>query len=110
MAALEVWRYAEDSVRYLFGGSTGNPDADVIHKALKREGAKGLARASIWKLFSGHKTFEEIENALNELLLREKARKESKPSDGGRPSEIWVDCETSEISLPKSVNEVTQPC
>lgn len=97
-AALEVWRYAEDSVRYLFGGSTGNPDADVIHKALKQEGDRGLARVAISKLFSGHKTFEEIENALNELLLRKKARKESKPSDGGRPSEIWVDCETSEIS------------
>jgi hypothetical protein len=34
-AALAVWHYAERSVRFLFGDSTGNPDADVVLRALR---------------------------------------------------------------------------
>ncbi len=33
-AALEVWRYCQDSVRYLFGDAVGSNDADAIFALL----------------------------------------------------------------------------
>src|SRR5262249_52479847 len=37
-AALEVWRYCEDSVRYIFGDALGDPTADAIEYALRDKG------------------------------------------------------------------------
>ncbi len=34
-AALALWEYVERSCAYIFGNTTGNPDADVILKALQ---------------------------------------------------------------------------
>jgi hypothetical protein len=43
-AALEVWRYSEDSARFIFGDQTGNAEADAILFALREAGDHGLTR------------------------------------------------------------------
>jgi hypothetical protein len=35
LAALAVWRYAEESARWIFGDATGDPTADTIIGALR---------------------------------------------------------------------------
>ena len=37
-AALALWRYCEDSARYIFGGSIGDPFTDELLRALRSNG------------------------------------------------------------------------
>src|SRR5208337_636296 len=50
LAALEVWRYCEESVRFIFGERVGNPIADRILSMLRSMPA-GLTRTEISTLF-----------------------------------------------------------
>jgi hypothetical protein len=86
-AALEVWRYCEQSVTFIFGSSTGDPTADEIGRMLKAS-PDGLTRASIFDLFGRHKSRPEISRALAHLLGSGLARSETRPT-GGRPEERW---------------------
>ena len=89
-AALEVWRYAEQSVRYIFGSSLGYPEADLILRALEEAGPSGLTRDKIRNLFARHKTAQQIDQALALLKQYRLARRERDDSTGGRPAEHWV--------------------
>jgi len=51
-AALAVWRYVEESVRYIFGSALGNPIADRLLDAL-RASSTGLTRTKIRDISSG---------------------------------------------------------
>ena len=89
-AGLAVWRYCEDSARYIFGDKFGNPVIDRILRHLRRE-LKGLTRTGIRELFSRNRTETEINNALcvlEEHGLARCVREET----GGRPSERWFAC------------------
>lgn len=46
-AALEVWRYCEDSARYVFGDKLGHRDADRLRDELRGAGSSGLSRSDI---------------------------------------------------------------
>jgi len=98
--ALAVWRYCEDSCRYIFGDSLGDPLADDLLRALGDKKPEGLTRTDVNRLFKGHKASGQIGRALNLLenqgLVRQEFRK-----TGGRPTEVWFaveKCEKSEIS------------
>jgi hypothetical protein len=86
-AALEVWRYCDQSVAIIFGNSTGDPLADEIHRMLVAS-PNGLTRAGIYDLLGRHRNRDEIGQALATLLQRGLARSETKPT-GGRPEERW---------------------
>jgi hypothetical protein len=86
-AALAVWEYAERSVRFLFGDSTGNPDADVILRAL-RQNANGLSRTEVMSLFARHATAARINRSLTHLADRGLASG-GQEETGGRPLERW---------------------
>ncbi|MEK6272967.1 MAG: hypothetical protein AABM42_10030 [Actinomycetota bacterium] len=86
-AALEIWRYCEDSCRFLFGGRTGNPIADTILSTLCRE-PKGITRTAIRDLFGRNVGGNEIDLALTELVSRGLAYMENEET-GGRPAERW---------------------
>jgi hypothetical protein len=86
-AALEIWRYAEDSARYLFGDSIGDPTADSILRGLRRA-PLGMTRTEIWALFGRNLHVAEIDRALLELG---KARFQAETT-GGRPAERWFAC------------------
>src|SRR5262249_7547908 len=65
-AALAVWQYCEDSVKYVFGDRLGNPDADAILDAL-RSSTDGLTRTDIRDIFLRHLSAARIERALTVL-------------------------------------------
>lgn len=87
-AALALWRYVEDSARYVFGDALGDPEAEAILAAL-RAAPEGLTRGQISvQVFGKNKTSGEITLALTRLLEAGFVRHE-KVKTGGRPAETW---------------------
>jgi hypothetical protein len=85
-AAQALWKYGEDSARYLFGDRLGNPKAEKIFDAL-RQSSGGLTRAEINKgLFKGNLKAEVIEQAL-ELLKKVGWIEGRTEKTGGRDAE-----------------------
>src|SRR5262249_42603002 len=62
-AALALSRYCQESVRYIFGQTLGDPVAEKILEAL-RISAAGLTRTEIRDLFQRHRRGHEIDSAL----------------------------------------------
>src|SRR5262249_3016293 len=60
-AALEVWRFCEDSARYLFGDKFGDGRSDQILDLLKRN-PDGLTQTQIYEAFHHHVPSQEIAN------------------------------------------------
>jgi hypothetical protein len=86
-AALAFWRYAEESARFIFGDSLGDPVADEILKAL-HAAPRGLTRTEISHLFAGHRKSADITRAL--VVLAQGGLASSRPeSTAGRPDERW---------------------
>ena len=84
-AALACWKHAEQSARYIFGDSIGDPIADEILRSLRRAPA-GMTRTAIYNQFGRHKSSEEIGRALA-VLLRERLITSAMAKTGGRPVE-----------------------
>ena len=97
MAALAVWEYAEESVRCIFGDSTGNPLADDI-LALLRKAPCGTSRSEIREMVGPRLPADRIGQALGVLLGLELARAEKRET-AGRPVELW-------FAVRKGVNHV----
>ncbi|MFA6549334.1 MAG: DUF3987 domain-containing protein, partial [Candidatus Margulisiibacteriota bacterium] len=88
-AALALWKYCEDSVRYIFSDALANPMAEKILNALKCS-PKGMNRTEIAGIFQNNKKKSEIDNALALLLKINKVRKEMINDTGGRSEERWL--------------------
>ncbi len=86
VAALELWAYAERSVEYIFGDLTGDPVADAILTALRRNGE--MTRTQISDLFGRNESSARIAQALQLLLALGKAVTYER-STGGRNAEVW---------------------
>ena len=86
-AALEVWSYCEDSVRYLFGDSTGDETADAILRSLS-ESDEGLTTTEIWGVFGRHAKKPELQRALSVLSERGLVNC-VKQQTAGAPVTIW---------------------
>jgi hypothetical protein len=89
-AALEIIRYADESVRFLFGDSLGDPIADQILSALEESADTGMTREEIRKLLQGNVSSAAISLALNTLATNAKAYSiREKKNPKGRPAERW---------------------
>lgn len=88
MAALEVWRYSEESARFIFGDTLGDGTSDEILRALRSNPA-GMTRNEIRDHFRRHKSSTEIARALGVLLEHGLSGYEREEDTGGRPSERW---------------------
>jgi len=86
-AALELWRYCEESARFIFGDALGNKLADRILQALKTH-PDGLTRAELAGYFSRNRSSAQIGAALRILGEHGLVRREMQQS-GGRPAERW---------------------
>jgi len=86
-AALGLWQYCEDSARYVFGDSTGDPVADKIEEALKGS-PEGLTRNQMRELLHRNQSASRIDQALALLLDAGRVRREVEET-GGRPAERW---------------------
>jgi hypothetical protein len=85
-AALEIWRYAADSARFIFGNDMGDPVADEIMRAL-RGAPDGLTRTQIRDMFSRHRSGQ-ASRALSTLLELGLTYSKSEET-GGKPAERW---------------------
>jgi hypothetical protein len=88
-AALAVWGYCAASTRLIFGDRVGDPIADRILDALRRDGP--LTQEAIVNLFSRHQPKPVIEAALGRLLTAGKVTR-TKRETAGRPVTIWTAC------------------
>lgn len=99
-AALAFWTYSEDSVRYIFHDSTGNPLANRIVEALIAN-PNGMTRTEISNLLGRHYSADRITEALETLQSLGWANKRNIKTNG-RPVEKWffIDnkCDKSEKS------------
>ncbi len=87
-AALALWDYCEQSVRFVWGDSIGEPTADKILKAL-RAAPDGLSRNEIREgVFQRNVSADKIGDALALLAEYGLARSEKRKTDG-RPEERW---------------------
>lgn len=87
LAALALWEYCEDSARYVFGGSLGDPVADEIERALRGR-PDGLTRTEISNLFGRHRKTAEIGSALDRLAAAGRAFARIEQTEG-RSVERW---------------------
>jgi hypothetical protein len=90
LAALALWDYSEQSVRYVFGDSLGDPLADDILRLL-RGSPKGLTRNAIHEYIGKHIPADKIGRALGMLVEYRLARREERHTPG-RPAEWWFPC------------------
>lgn len=93
MAALEVWRYCEDSARYVFGDRTGDPIADKLRIHLRDAGEFGIDRSSmLHKILKRNVSADRLDAALR-FLLKQGLVKQEPLETGGRSKEIWYSTE-----------------
>ena len=87
-AALEVWRYAEDSIRCVFGNRIGEKFADTCLHLFREAGARGLTRNDLREAL-GHKVgAQKIADALD-LLSKSGLAYSRREETAGRPAERW---------------------
>ena len=89
-AALEVWRYCQDSVDYCFGGTTNNSTANRIYTFLVTM-PEGASLTQISNHFGRNKKSEELQCALTTLKESGIARYESRKT-AGRAADVWFAC------------------
>jgi Bifunctional DNA primase/polymerase, N-terminal/Protein of unknown function (DUF3987)/Primase C terminal 2 (PriCT-2) len=88
-AALALWRYCEDSARYIFGDALGDILADEVLHALRNSGE--LSRTHIRDLFKRNQSADKIGAALATLKKQGLARCEMRSTGGaGRKAECWI--------------------
>jgi hypothetical protein len=87
-AALELWRYAEDSAKFIFGDAMGDPTADAILGALREAGEAGMTRTQISDLLKRHASRAAIGTALTSLAEAGRAYFRKEQTEG-RPVERW---------------------
>jgi hypothetical protein len=87
--ALVLWKYCEDSARYVFGDSLSSPAGEKLLEALKAAPG-GLARNQIFDgVFGRHKSRLEISSLLSELLTEGLVHRKTVKPETGRPAEVW---------------------
>ena len=80
-AALECWRYCQDSALYIWGDFTGGL-AGKIRDALAQAGQGGLTRSQLYDALGGRITAEEFEPELTKLISSGEVTSEQKPTRG----------------------------
>ena len=96
MAALALWEYCENSVRFIFGDSLGDEVADQILAALRHR-REGMTRTEVRDLFDRNLPAGRIVKALG-MLERYGLAGWRTVQTGGRPAEKWLAGITTETT------------
>jgi hypothetical protein len=86
-AAMAVWKYCEDSARYIFGGALGDPLADALLSKLEAA-PDGLTRTELSAVCGHNRTAAAINQALGVLAENGLATAKIVQTDG-RPAQRW---------------------
>jgi hypothetical protein len=89
-AALALWDYAIESVKYIWGDSLGNKMADKILNFIKDAGAGGLTRTQLNKNLNGKVVQKDIEKALTIIANDNQAAKRMEDKGDIKDTEIWT--------------------
>lgn len=107
-AALSLWKYCEDSARYIFGERTGDRLADDLLRALREAEADGLTRTQISDLFGRNVSAARIGGALVSLGESGLVHSRSERVEGSkRPIERWFST-VAQVSIPYEINEINE--
>lgn len=107
-AALALWKYAEDSARFIFGERTGDRLADDLLRALREAGEAGLTRTDISNLFGRNVSAGRIGGALASLAEAGLAHsRNEREGQAKRPTERWV-ATTPSTSTAYEINEINE--
>ena len=87
-AACALWKYCDESVRFIWGDALGDPVADEVLDALRNHPA-GLTRTEIRDLFGRNKSADELAGALA-LLAQHGLAERSEGTGKGRSVELWT--------------------
>jgi hypothetical protein len=87
-AALALWKYCEDSTRFIFGDRLGDPTADQILAVLRAARESGMTQTEISESFGRNKPAAEIARALNVLQGLALIRKQIESTEG-RSATRW---------------------
>jgi hypothetical protein len=85
-AALEIWRFVDESARFVFGDSLGDHIADTILASL-RGNPEGLSRRDVSDLFGRNEDAARIKVAVD-MLVRRGFVSVEKVATAGRPKEV----------------------
>lgn len=88
LAALALWEYSEQSVRFVFRHAVGDPIVDRILEALRTH-PKGMTRTQISDALGRHVKSADINIGLSRLDEQGKASCSSEDT-GGRSAERWI--------------------
>jgi hypothetical protein len=89
-AALALWRYCEDSARYIFGDRIGDPVADRLLDGLRAAGERGLALTDISDVLMRNVNAQKTQGALKILQDAGLAYFIQERTEGkGRPAVRW---------------------
>jgi hypothetical protein len=86
-AALALWRYCEDSARFIFGEAVGNSTADTILSAL-RESSDGLTQTEINNLFGRNLSAQRLKMDIS-MLVSQGLVQCFKVQTAGAPRKLW---------------------
>jgi hypothetical protein len=87
LAAKALWDSSARSVRYIFGNSLGNKDAEKLLQAIVDAGRKGLSRKEISvDVFQRNKPMDAITGLLALLMENSRVHEVKDCSTGGRPT------------------------
>jgi BT4734-like, N-terminal domain len=107
-AAMALWKYCEESCRWIFGTRTGDRNADKILVAL-RHAANGMTKTEISvEVFNRHASSTEIDEALRLLHGLQMASYRTEAS-GGAPIERWFSTDQDREISEKSQGSPQKP-
>lgn len=90
LAAMAVWKYCEDTARWLFGNRTGDKNADKILAALRNAGKDGMSRTEISDtVFKRNLSAHDLHEALQKLVEFDLIRKSRVATRTGATEERW---------------------
>jgi Bifunctional DNA primase/polymerase, N-terminal/Protein of unknown function (DUF3987)/Primase C terminal 1 (PriCT-1) len=88
-AAHAVWKYSVDTVRYVFGDSIGDPDANRIYRALLANPA-GLTTTEITTKVFGNNIGKERKNRALSILAERGLIIKQRVKEGRKPKDYYI--------------------
>jgi hypothetical protein len=107
-SAVAMWRYCEESAKFIFAGREVNPFSNKILDLLREDGGKTTTQ--IYDAFSRNITKGQLETALTELISQKKVAVETIKEEGkkGRPRTFFKYCFHGQYNEKNERNEESQ--